>query len=189
MVIQGGDGWAYDIGFGGIDHIMASGLDFTIMVLDTEVYSNTGGQKSKATPLGAVAKFAAAGKRTDKKDLGAVTMAYPNTYVASINLGANFKHAVKTMREAVEFNGPSLIVCYTPCMEHGLKDMSQSIASEKMAAATGYWLSFNRYPGKKLQLVTPKPAKQVSEFLSQQNRFMMLADSRPEEAAMLAKDL
>lgn len=165
MVIQGGDGWAYDIGFGGLDHIMASGMDFTLMVLDTEVYSNTGGQKSKATPLGAVARFAAAGKRSDKKDLAAIMMSYTNAYVASINMGANAMHAVKTMREAVEYNGPSMIVCYCPCMEHGLKDMSESVNAEKLANQTGYWLSFNRYPGKKLNLVTAKPTKPVAEFL------------------------
>lgn len=166
MLIDGGDGWAYDIGFGGIDHIMASGLDFTIMILDTEVYSNTGGQKSKATPLGAVAKFAAAGKRTNKKDIASIAMSYSNTYVASINMGANFSHAVKTMREAVEFNGPSMIVCYCPCMEHGLKDMSETVVAEKMANQCGYWLMFNRYPGKKFNLVTPKPSKPLTEFLN-----------------------
>lgn len=134
MLIQGGDGWAYDIGFGGLDHIMASGLDFTIMVLDTEVYSNTGGQRSKATPLGAIARFAAAGKRTDKKDLGMIIMGYSNAYVASINMGSNSAHAVRSMREAVEHNGPSLILCYCPCIEHGLKDMSESVNAEKLAA-------------------------------------------------------
>ena len=189
MVIQGGDGWAYDIGFGGLDHVLASSMDFTIMVLDTEVYSNTGGQRSKATPLGAVARFAAAGKRQNKKDLAAIAMSYTDTYVASINMGANYMHAIKTMREAVEYNGPSLIVCYCPCIEHGLKNMGESINAQKLANATGYWLMFNRYPGKKFNLVTPKPTKQVSEFLNIQNRFIQLATQRPQEAAVLVDDL
>jgi len=166
MIIQGGDGWAYDINFGGLDHILASGLDFTVMILDTEVYSNTGGQRSKATPLGAIAKFAAAGKRQDKKDIASMAMAYTGVYVASINIGANYIHAIKTMREAVEYPGPSMIVCYCPCIEHGLKDMSESVAAQKLAANTGYWLQFNRYPGKKFNLVTPKPSKPISEFLN-----------------------
>lgn len=134
MVIIGGDGWAYDIGYGGLDHIMASGLDFTLLVLDTEVYSNTGGQRSKATPLGAIAKFAAAGKRQEKKDLAAICMAYNDAYVASVNLGANFMHTVKTLREAVEYNGPSLIIAYSPCIEHGMRSMAESITAEKLAA-------------------------------------------------------
>lgn len=129
MLIQGGDGWAYDINFGGLDHILASGLDFTVMILDTEVYSNTGGQRSKATPLGAIAKFAAAGKRQDKKDIGAMAMSYTGVYVASINMGSNQNHAIKTMREAVEYQGPSLVICYCPCIEHGLKDMAESVAA------------------------------------------------------------
>lgn len=174
IIIQGGDGWAYDIGFGGLDHIMASGMDFTVIILDTEVYSNTGGQRSKATPLGAIAKFAAAGKRQDKKDIAAIAMSYNDAYVASVNLGANFMHTIKTLREAVEYNGPSLVVCYCPCIEHGLRSMAESITAEKLAAQTGYWLSFNRYPGKKFNLVTPKPSKPVNEFLSQQNRFVLL---------------
>ncbi|CAL5970181.1 Pyruvate-flavodoxin_oxidoreductase 4 [Hexamita inflata] len=189
IVIQGGDGWAYDIDFGGVDHILASGLDFTIMIIDTEVYSNTGGQKSKATPLGAVVRFASAGKRTDKKDIAIIAMSYSNAYVASINMGANYMHAVKTIREAVEYNGPSLIVAYCPCIEHGLKDMSESVAAQKLAAQTGYWLSFNRYPGKKFNLVTPKPSKPVSEFLNIQNRFVQLSTIRPEESVVLAQDL
>lgn len=142
------------------------------MILDTEVYSNTGGQRSKATPLGAVARFAAAGKRTDKKDICKLAMAYRDTYVASINLGANPMHAIKSMREAVEYQGPSLIVCYCPCIEHGLKDMSLSNQAQKLAQQTGYWLCFNRCPHKKFSLMTPKPSKPVSEFLAIQNRFL-----------------
>lgn len=133
IIIQGGDGWAYDIGYGGLDHIMASGMDFTLMVLDTEVYSNTGGQKSKATPLGAVARFAAGGKQTNKKDLGLMVMPYSNVYVASINLAANYAHAVKSMREAVEHTGPSLIIAYCPCIEHG-QDMSETSDAQKLAS-------------------------------------------------------
>lgn len=188
IVIQGGDGWAYDIGYGGLDHIMASGMDFTIMVLDTEVYSNTGGQKSKATPMGAVARFAAGGKTTDKKDLALICMSYRDTYVCQLNLAANYVHTVKSLREAVEHNGPSLVIMYCPCMEHG-QDMSQVSDAEKLAASTGYWLAFNRRPGQGLQLVTPKPSKPVSEFLNKQNRFKQLVNLKPQEAAVLAQKL
>lgn len=189
LLIVGGDGWAYDIGFCGLDHIMASGADFTLLVLDTEVYSNTGGQRSKATPLGAVAKFAASGKRQNKKDLAAIAMSYQDAYVASVNLGANFMHAIKTLREAVEYNGPALVVAYCPCIEHGMKSMAESMNAEKLAAQTGYWLSFNRYPGKKFNLVTPKPSKPINEFLGQQNRFVQLQTQRPQEAAALSQQL
>ncbi|KAH0575808.1 Pyruvate-flavodoxin oxidoreductase 4 [Spironucleus salmonicida] len=188
IVIIGGDGWAYDIGYGGLDHILASGLDFTVIVVDTEVYSNTGGQCSKATPMGAVARFAAAGKKADKKDLGLIAQSYQNCFVGSINLNANFNHAVKTMREAVEWNGPSLVLAYSPCIEHG-QNMAETAASQKLAAATGYWLSYDRHPERGLNVSTPKPTKPVAEFLAKQNRFKQLAAAKPEEAALLAKGL
>ncbi|KAH0575862.1 Pyruvate-flavodoxin oxidoreductase 3 [Spironucleus salmonicida] len=188
IVIIGGDGWAYDIGYGGLDHILASGQDFTILVVDTEVYSNTGGQCSKSTPLGAVARFAAGGKRNFKKDLGMIAQQYPEVYVASINLNANFNHAVKSMREAVEWKGPSILIAYSPCIEHG-QSMTESAQQEKLAAATGYWLSYDRHPERGLKMSTPKPAKAVAEFLAKQNRFKQLASSEPEVAQQLAKEL
>ena len=136
--IIGGDGWAYDIGFGGLDHVLSSGRDVNILVLDTEVYSNTGGQASKATPRGAVAKFAAAGKNTGKKDLGAIARAYGNVYVAQIAMGANDTQATKALLEAAAWPGPSLVIAYSTCIAHGI-DMSQSMTHQKDAVRSGYW--------------------------------------------------
>ncbi len=134
----GGDGWAYDIGFGGVDHVLASGRDVNILVLDTEVYSNTGGQTSKATPRAAIAKFSAGGKTTAKKDLGMIAMAYGDVYVAHIAMGANMTQTVKAMTEAAAHPGPSLVIAYSPCIAHGI-DMSDMMGHQKMAADSGYW--------------------------------------------------
>lgn len=128
----GGDGWAYDIGFGGLDHVLASGDDVNIFVMDTEIYSNTGGQCSKSTQTGAIAKFAAAGKKIKKKDLGLMAMSYGYVYVAQIAMGANMNHTIKTIAEAEAYKGPSLIIAYAPCISHGIKTgMGTSIAEEK----------------------------------------------------------
>src|SRR5205807_1936517 len=136
--IIGGDGWAYDIGFGGLDHVLSSGRDVNILVLDTEVYSNTGGQASKSTPRAAVAKFAAAGKATGKKDLGAIARAYGNVYVAQISIGANELQATKSLLEADAWPGPSLVIAYSTCIAHGI-DMATSMSHQKDATQSGYW--------------------------------------------------
>lgn len=131
----GGDGWAYDIGFGGLDHVLASGDDVNIFVMDTEIYSNTGGQCSKSTQTGAIAKFAAAGKKIKKKDLGLMAMSYGYVYVAQIAMGANMNHTIKTIAEAEAYKGPSLIIAYAPCISHGIKTgMGTSIAEEKKSS-------------------------------------------------------
>ena len=138
--IIGGDGWAYDIGFGGLDHVIASGEDVNILVLDTEVYSNTGGQSSKSTPVGAVAKFASAGKRIRKKDLGAIAMTYGYVYVAQVSIGANQNQLLQVIREAEAYNGPSLVIAYAPCINHGIKGgMTRTQTIGKEAVASGYW--------------------------------------------------
>ncbi len=141
----GGDGWAYDIGFGGIDHVLASGADVNILVLDNEVYSNTGGQTSKATPASAIAKFSASGKYASKKDLGMMAMTYGNVYVAQIASGANQMQTIKAFEEAEKYPGPSLIIAYTPCITHGLLGgMKESLKEAKEAVSSGYW-SLYRY--------------------------------------------
>ncbi|MEG1546283.1 MAG: thiamine pyrophosphate-dependent enzyme, partial [Bacteroides sp.] len=138
--IFGGDGWAYDIGFGGLDHVLASGKNVNILVLDTEVYSNTGGQASKATPVGAIAKFAAAGKRVRKKDLGLIASTYGYVYCAQIAMGADQAQTLKAIREAEAYDGPSIIIAYAPCINHGLKaGMGKAQAEEAAAVACGYW--------------------------------------------------
>ena len=143
--IFAGDGSAYDIGFGGIDHVMASGEDINLMVFDTEVYSNTGGQSSKATPTGSVAKFAASGKKTSKKDMGRMMMTYGYVYVASIAMGANQTQTLKAFLEAESYNGPSLIIAYSPCINHGI-DMSRTQQEEKLAVDSGYWILYRFNP-------------------------------------------
>lgn len=145
--IIGGDGWAYDIGFGGLDHVLASGRDVNILVLDTEVYSNTGGQASKATPRAAVAKFAAAGKGTGKKDLGAIARAYGNVYVAQVSMGASDVQTIKALLEAERWPGPSLVIAYSTCIAHGI-DMSQSMAHQKDAVRSGYWPLYRFHPSR-----------------------------------------
>ena len=143
--IIGGDGWAYDIGFGGLDHVLASGRNVNVLVLDTEVYSNTGGQASKATPLGAVAKFAARGKATPKKDLGLLAMAYGNVYVARVAMGADDQQTLKAFLEAEAYDGPSLIIAYSHCIAHGI-DMRKGLEQQKLAVQAGHWLLYRYNP-------------------------------------------
>ena len=183
----GGDGWAYDIGFGGLDHVLASGRDINILVLDTEVYSNTGGQASKATFRGAVAKFAAAGKPACKKDLGMIAMSYGNVFVGSISLGANPMHAIRTIRAAESYRGPSLLIAFSHCIGWGI-DMSQGMSIQKEAVACGYWplWSFDpRNESHPFQLASKQPAGAFKDFALKEARFAMLARSKPEESARL----
>ncbi len=190
--VFGGDGWAYDIGYGGLDHVIASGEDINIFVVDTEVYSNTGGQSSKSTPTGAVAKFAAAGKRTKKKDLGMIATTYGYVYVAQIALGADMNQTLKAIREAEAYPGPSLIIAYAPCINHGIKiGMSNTIFEEKKAVATGYWHLWRFNPELKAEGKNPfildskDPTGTVREFLEGENRYLMLKKAYPEIAEEL----
>ncbi len=190
--VFGGDGWAYDIGYGGLDHVIASGEDINIFVVDTEVYSNTGGQSSKSTPTGAVAKFAAAGKRTKKKDLGMIATTYGYVYVAQIALGADMNQTLKAIREAEAYPGPSLIIAYAPCINHGIKiGMSNTIFEEKKAVATGYWHLWRFNPELKAEGKNPftldskDPTGTVREFLEGENRYLMLKKAYPEVAEEL----
>ena len=187
----GGDGWAYDIGYGGLDHVIASGEDINIFVVDTEVYSNTGGQSSKATPTAAVAKFAASGKKVKKKDLGMIATTYGYVYVAQIALGANPTQALKAIREAESYPGPSLIIAYAPCINHGIKakgNMANSIAEEKKAVETGYWHLWRYNPDLKDEGKNPfildskEPTGQVRDFLEGENRYLMLKQAFPDVA-------
>jgi pyruvate-ferredoxin/flavodoxin oxidoreductase len=186
--IVGGDGWAYDIGFGGLDHVLASGRNINLLVLDTEVYSNTGGQASKATPRGAVAKFAASGKQTAKKDLGQIAMAYGNVYVAQVALAANNIQVVKAFAEAESFDGPSLIIAYSQCIAHGI-DMEKGMSHQKEAVDSGYWPLYRYDPRLEdhhpFHLDSKKPSIRFKEFAWQEARFAMLARSQPEEAERL----
>jgi len=183
----GGDGWAYDIGYGGLDHVLASGRDINILVMDTEVYSNTGGQASKATPRGAVAKFAAAGKQGRKKDLGLMAVNYGNVFVGQISLGANPLHAIKTIRAAEAYPGSSLIIAYAHCIGHGI-NMTTALTLQKEAVACGYWPLYHFDPrdgSNAFHLDSRKPKGDYRDFAMQQSRFAMLARSRPEEAERL----
>ncbi len=188
----GGDGWAYDIGYGGLDHVLAMGKDVNILVLNTEVYSNTGGQASKATPTGAVAQFAAAGKRTRKKDLGLIAMTYGYIYVASISMGASQAQALKAISEAEAYPGPSLIIAYAPCINHGI-NMSKTQAEEKRAVESGYWPLYRYNPqlaeeGKNPFIVDSKaPSADYREFLMGENRYRTLAAYYPDLADELFK--
>ena len=188
--IVGGDGWAYDIGFGGLDHVMASGMDINILVLDTEVYSNTGGQASKATPRAAVAKFAAGGKKIGKKDLGMIASAYGDVYVAQVAIGANNTQTVKAFTEAESFPGPSLIIAYSQCIAHGI-DMSTGMSHQKEAVDSGYWPLYRYDPRQSVQgghpfrLDSRAPKIPFKEFAAQEARYTMLARTRPEESARL----
>jgi pyruvate-ferredoxin/flavodoxin oxidoreductase len=187
--IVGGDGWAYDIGFGGLDHVLASGEDVNVLVLDTEVYSNTGGQASKATPRGAVAKFAAAGKTTPKKDLGLLAMQYGNVYVGQIAMGGNDVQAIRVLLEAAAWPGPSLVLAYSTCIAHGI-DMSQSMAHQRNAVRSGYWPLYRFHPGAgehdvPFKLDSRPPAMPLTEFAATEGRFAMLARNNPEHAAEL----
>ena len=188
--IFGGDGWAYDIGFGGLDHVLASGKDINVMVFDTEVYSNTGGQSSKATPTGAVAQFAAGGKETKKKDLAGIAMSYGYVYVAHIAMGADMAQTVKAISEAEAYPGPSLIIAYSPCMNHGIKKgMAKAQTEEKLAVEAGYWNNFRFNPlggDKKFSLDSKEPKfESYQEFLQGEVRYLSLALKNPERAKAL----
>jgi pyruvate-ferredoxin/flavodoxin oxidoreductase len=188
--IVGGDGWAYDIGFGGLDHVLASGRDVNVLVLDTEVYSNTGGQASKATPRGAVAKFAAAGKSSAKKDLGMIATAYGDVYVGQIAMGADMPHTVKVLAEAQAHPGPSLVIAYSTCIAHGI-DMSTSMTHMKQGVESGYWPLYRFDPGATargehpFRLDSKRPTIPLREFAREEARFAILERSDPERAATL----
>ncbi len=191
--LVGGDGWAYDIGYGGLDHVLASGRDVNVLVLDTEVYSNTGGQASKATPLGAVAKFATAGKRVARKDLALQAIAYGNIYVAQVAMGANPQQTLDAFREAEAYDGPSLILAYSQCIAHGI-DMRFGMKQQELAVASGYWplIRFNpamqaagRNP---FQLDSPRPTIPFKDYAYNEIRYSSLAQTRPGDAAQLLKE-
>jgi pyruvate-ferredoxin/flavodoxin oxidoreductase len=188
--IVGGDGWAYDIGFGGLDHVLASGADVNILVLDTEVYSNTGGQASKATPRGAVAKYASSGKETRKKDLGQIAAAYGNVYVAQIAMGADNAQTVKALAEANAWEGPSLVIAYSHCIAHGI-EMREGMQQQRRAVESGYWPLFRFDPAHEgpgehpLRLDSRPPKIPLREFTSREARFAILARSRPADAERL----
>jgi pyruvate-ferredoxin/flavodoxin oxidoreductase len=187
--IVGGDGWAYDIGFGGLDHVLGSGRDVNLLVLDTEVYSNTGGQASKATPRAAAAKFASSGKGTPKKDLGAIARAYGDVYVAQIALGANEMQTVRALLEAQAWHGPSLVVAYSTCIAHGI-EMSTSMTHQKSAVASGYWPLYRFHPSpapgaRPFQLDAKRPTQRLMDFAQTETRFAMLARAEPERARHL----
>lgn len=190
--IFGGDGWGYDIGFGGVDHVLASGEDINILIMDTEVYSNTGGQSSKATPLGSIAKFAASGKKTSKKQLGLMMTSYGYVYVASVSMGANKQQLLKAINEAESYPGPSLIIAYAPCINQGIrKGMGKSQLEAKLAVDCGYWPLFRYNPllkaeGKNPFILDSKaPTGDIQEFLSGENRYAQLERSFPEESKKL----
>jgi pyruvate-ferredoxin/flavodoxin oxidoreductase len=190
--IFGGDGWAYDIGYGGLDHVIATGNDVNILVLDTEVYSNTGGQSSKSTPTGAVAKFAASGKPTRKKDLGRMAMTYGYVYVASVAMGANKNQFMKAVVEAESYDGPSLIVAYAPCINHGI-NMGRSQHEMKKAVESGYWPLYRfdprlREEGKNpFVLESKEPSGDFKEFLKGEVRYSSLSITFPDKAEELFK--
>jgi pyruvate-ferredoxin/flavodoxin oxidoreductase len=192
--IIGGDGWAYDIGFGGLDHVLASGHNVNVLVLDTEVYSNTGGQMSKATPRAAVAKFAEAGKSAPKKDLGLIAMTYGNTYVASVAMGARDEHTLRAFLEAEAYNGPSLIISYSHCIAHGI-NMTTAMRNQKAAVDSGQWLLYRFNPERAkegenpLHLDSNAPKIPVQNYLHMENRFKMLLKSQPAEAKRLFKEV
>ncbi len=188
--IVGGDGWAYDIGYGGLDHVLAQGRDVNILVLDTELYSNTGGQSSKATPLAATAKFATAGKRVPRKDLALQAIAYGNVYVAQIALGANSEQALIAMREAEAYPGPSLVLAYSPCIAHGI-DMRDGLKQQDRAVGSGHWPLFRFDPTMRraglnpFRLDSPRPRIPLEDYAYREFRYRVLAQTRPEEARML----
>ena len=187
--VFGGDGWAYDIGFGGVDHVLASGEDINVMVFDTEVYSNTGGQSSKATKTGATAQFAAGGKETKKKDLAGIAMSYGYVYVAQIAMGADFNQTVKAIAEAEAYPGPSLIIAYAPCINHGIKKgMSKAQTEEALAVECGYWNNFRFNPaaeGAKFTLDSKEPTGDYQAFLDGEVRYNALKRANPEKAEKL----
>ena len=190
--IFGGDGWGYDIGYGGLDHVLASGEDINVLVMDTEVYSNTGGQSSKATPIGSIAKFAASGKKIGKKDLGRISMTYGYIYVASVSMGANKNQVLKAIQEAEAYKGPSLIIAYAPCINQGIKKgMGKSMEQAKLAVESGYWPLYRYNPdlvaeGKNpLVLESKEPDGSLQTFLSGENRYSQLEQMAPEESKRL----
>ena len=191
--IVGGDGWGYDIGYGGLDHVLASGRNVKVLLLDTEVYSNTGGQCSKSTPLGAVAKFASAGKRTPKKDLGLIAMSYGNIYVASVAMGAKDEHTLKSFLEAEAYNGPALIIAYSHCIAHGI-NMTTAMQNQKAAVMSGQWLLYRYNPELATKGETPlhvdsaAPKLPVEEYFNLENRFNLLSKSRPADAKQLFQE-
>ena len=184
----GGDGWAYDIGYGGLDHVLAMDEDVNVLVVDTEVYSNTGGQSSKATPLGAVAQFCASGKKSGKKDLGAMFMSYGNIYVAQVAMGADPNQLMKALREASSYRGPSIVIAYTPCIAHGIKRGMHSVQEEmKRAVDSGYWPLY-RYDPRKAQpfmLDSKAPSMAYEDFLDGEVRYASLRRTFPELAEQL----
>ena len=190
--IVGGDGWAYDIGYGGLDHVLATGSNVNILVLDTEVYSNTGGQASKATPLGAIAKFAAAGKRVARKDLALQAIAYGNVYVAQVAMGANPQQTLQAFREAEAYEGPSLILAYSHCIAHGF-DLRYGMKQQDLAIASGYWPLFRYNPAMRqigespFRLDSPRPTVPFKDYAYNELRYQALALTRPEEAAALLR--
>lgn len=190
--IIGGDGWAYDIGYGGLDHVLSSGRNVNILVLDTEVYSNTGGQMSKSTPRSAIAKFAASGKPNAKKDLAMLAMTYGNVYVAKVAMGANDMHTIRAFIEAEAYNGPSIIIAYSHCIAHGI-DMAKGMNNQKVAVETGYWNLFRYNPSLKaagenpFKLDSKPPKLPLHDFTSLETRFKMLEKSNPERAKFLGK--
>ena len=191
--IIGGDGWAYDIGYGGLDHVIASGEDVNILVLDTEVYSNTGGQSSKSTPVGAVAKFAASGKKVRKKDLGAMAMTYGYVYVSQVAMGANNSQLFRAIKEAEAYHGPSLVIAYSPCINHGLRlGMNKSQDEMDRAVQAGYWQLYRYNPpyGKEgknpFTLDSKEPDwSKFQEFLASEVRYSSLKKMFPAEASEL----
>jgi pyruvate-ferredoxin/flavodoxin oxidoreductase len=191
--ILGGDGWAFDIGFGGLDHVLGSGKNVNVLVLDTEVYSNTGGQMSKATPRGAVAKFAAAGKPNSRKDLAMEAVSYGSVYVAQVALGGNDTHVVKAFQEAEAHEGPSLIIAYSSCIAHGY-DLIHGLEQQKLAVQSGYWPLMRYNPGLReegknpFQLDSKAPSIRLKEYTYREARYTMLARSNPELAAELLKE-
>jgi pyruvate-ferredoxin/flavodoxin oxidoreductase len=194
--VIGGDGWAYDIGYGGLDHVAAMNEDVNVLVLDTEVYSNTGGQSSKATPTGSVAKFAESGKKTKKKDLGRMLMTYGYVYVAAVAMGANKQQCLKAIAEAESYPGPSIVIAYSPCINQGLKKgMGKSQEEEKLAVECGYWPLYRYDPrlaaeGKNpFQLDSKEPTGNLQDFLMGEVRYASLVQSFPEEAKRLHAQL
>ena len=191
--IIGGDGWAYDIGFGGLAHVLASGRNVNILVLDTEVYSNTGGQMSKSTPKGAVAKFAASGKPAAKKDLGLIAMSYGNVYVASVAMGARDEHTLRAFLEAEAKDGSSLIIAYNHCIAHKI-NMATAMQNQKAAVDSGRWLLYRYNPDRikqgenPLQLDSHALKLPVEQYMYLENRFKMLSKSHPEAAKRLLEE-
>ena len=190
--MYGGDGWAYDIGYGGLDHVLAMNANVNIMLVDTEVYSNTGGQSSKATPIGAVAQFAASGRKFNKKDLGRLLMTYGHIYIAQVALGADPNQLIKAIKEAEAYNGPSIIIAYAPCINHGIKKgMAKAQTEEELAVKSGYWHLFRYNPDLKKEgkpafiLDSKAPTEDYKEFLNGEVRYNSLKRSNPERAAKL----